>query len=128
MKRLLLLSASVIFSISLYAQNGFLRGKITDGETGEGLYGATVMKQGTGTGVVADFDGNYSLSLEPGQHTIVLTFISYQTQTIENVDVKAGQVTTLDLVMASAVSELVEVGKGSARVPSSNPSQSVLPP
>ena len=109
MKRLLLLSASVIFSISLYAQNGFLRGKITDGETGEGLYGATVMKQGTGTGVVADFDGNYSLSLEPGQHTIVLTFISYQTQTIENVDVKAGQVTTLDLVMASAVSELEEV-------------------
>lgn len=109
MKRLLLLSASVVFSISLYAQNGFLRGKITDGETGEGLYGATVMKQGTGTGVVADFDGNYSLSLEPGQHTIVLTFISYQTQTIENVDVKAGQVTTLDLVMVSAVSELEEV-------------------
>lgn len=89
--------------------NGFIRGKITDGETGEGLYGATVMKQGTGIGVVADFDGNYSLSLEPGMHTIVLTFISYQTQTVENVEVKAGEVTTLDFVMAAVASELQEV-------------------
>ena len=103
------MAAILIFSVSAFAQNGFIRGKITDGETGEGLYGATVMKQGTGIGVVADFDGNYSLSLEPGMHTIVLTFISYQTQTIENVEVKASGVTNLDFVMASAVSELEEV-------------------
>lgn len=109
MKRTLLAISFTAVSLSLLAQNGFIRGKITDGETGEGLYGATVMKQGTGVGVVADFDGNYSLSLEPGSHTIVLTFISYQTQTIENVEVKPGQVTSLNLVMASAVSELEEV-------------------
>lgn len=109
MKRLLTLSALVLISVSLFAQDGFIRGKITDGETGEGLYGATVMKQGTSIGVVADFDGNYSLSLAPGSHTIVFTFISYQTQTIENIEVKAGEVTTLDRAMASAVSELEEV-------------------
>lgn len=109
MKTLLILSALLHLSVSLFAQNGFIRGKVTDGETGEGLYGATVMKQGTGIGVVADFDGNYSLSLEPGSHTIVLTFISYQTQTIENVQVKAGEVTNLDFAMAPAVSELDEV-------------------
>lgn len=109
MKRLLVLSAFLMLGLSAFGQNGFIRGKITDGETGEGLYGATVMKKGTGIGVVADFDGNYSLSLEAGVHTIVLTFISYQTQTIENVEVKPGAVTTLDLVMKSAVSELKEV-------------------
>lgn len=109
MKRLLIIPAFLLVSASLMAQDGFIRGKITDGETGEGLYGATIMKEGTGIGVVADFDGNYSLSLAPGSHTIVLTFISYQTQTIANVEVKAGQVTSLDLAMASAISELDEV-------------------
>ena len=109
MKTLIVTITLSFLSIALYAQNGFIRGKITDGESGEGLYGATVMKQGTATGVVADFDGNYSLSLEPGLHTLVVTFISYQTQTIENVAVKAGGVTSLDFVMASAVSELQEV-------------------
>ncbi|MGC1243695.1 MAG: TonB-dependent receptor [Chryseosolibacter sp.] len=109
MKKLLLLSAFLAFNAGVMAQNGFVRGKVTDGETGEGLYGATVMKQGTGIGVVADFDGNYSLSLEPGLHTIVLTFISFQTQTIENVEVKKGEVTALDFVMAPVASELAEV-------------------
>lgn len=109
MKRLLILSALLLSSVSLFAQNGFVRGKITDGETGEGLYGATVMKQGTGIGVVADFDGNYSLALEPGSHNLVITFVSYQTRTVENVEVKPGGVTTLDLAMASVVSELAEV-------------------
>ena len=109
MKRFLIILGLFLCSVSLFAQNGFIRGKITDAESGESLYGATVMKQGTGIGVVADFDGNYSLSLEPGLHTIVLTFISYETQTIENVEVKAGGVTALDLAMAPAVSELKEV-------------------
>lgn len=110
MKKILLLTGFLVLGSSLMAQhNGFIRGKITDGETGEGLYGATVMKQGTGIGVVADFDGNYSLSLEPGIHTIVLTFISYKTQTVESVQVYTGKVTTLDFVMAPVASELEEV-------------------
>lgn len=109
MKRLLLLSAIVFISASAFAQKGFVRGKITDGETGEPLYGATVLKDGTAVGVISDFDGNYSLSLDPGSHTILLRFISYQTQTIENVAVKPGEVTTLDLVMIPDVSQLNEV-------------------
>lgn len=110
MKKVFLLSVFLPFAISLMGQsNGFIRGKITDRETGEGLYGATVMKQGTALGVVADFDGNYSLSLPPGVHTIVVTFISYQNQIIGNVEVKAGEVTTLDFVMAPVASELKEV-------------------
>ncbi|HEX8040495.1 MAG TPA: hypothetical protein VF490_15155, partial [Chryseosolibacter sp.] len=60
MKKIFLLAGFLVSTLSLFAQdNGFIRGKITDGETGEGLYGATVMKQGTAIGVVADFDGNY---------------------------------------------------------------------
>ncbi|HEX8041680.1 MAG TPA: TonB-dependent receptor plug domain-containing protein, partial [Chryseosolibacter sp.] len=39
----------------------------------------------------------------------VLTFISYQSQTVESIEVKAGQVTTLDFVMAPVASELKEI-------------------
>lgn len=99
----------MLLSLSAFAQKGFVRGKVVDGENGEGLYGATIMKQGTTIGVVSDFDGNYSLALDPGVHSIVLTFISYKTQVIENVEVKGNEVTRLDFTMASDVSQLQEV-------------------
>src|SRR5688500_5939863 len=109
MKKIFFVSALLMLSISALAQKGFIRGKVTDGETGEGLYGASIIKQGTGIGVISDFDGNYSVSLDPGTHTLVLTFVSYQTQTVENIEVKAGEVTTLDFVMKSDVAQLGEV-------------------
>lgn len=91
-----------------YAQ-GFLRGKIIDGETGEGLIGATVMNQSTGTGAAADFDGNYSLSLSAGTHTVIFQFVSYQTQTVSDVVIKEGEVTKLDVTLSSSSTELEEV-------------------
>ncbi len=93
----------------MLAQQGHIRGKISDGETGEGLFGATILKQGTTTGISSDFEGNYSLALEPGVHTIVISYISYQAQTIENVTVKGGEVTTLDVVLRPDVAQLGEV-------------------
>src|SRR5687768_7780716 len=109
MKTIYLLLLTCLLSGSALAQKGHIRGKITDGETGESLYGATVLKDGTTQGVISDFDGNYSLSLEPGTHTIVLRFISYQTQTIQNVVVRKDEVTSLDFVLQPDVSELSEV-------------------
>ena len=94
---------------SSFAQKGFLRGKITDAETGEALIGATVSKQGTTVGAVADFDGNYSLALDPGTHTIVFQFVSYQTKTVENIEIKAEEVTPLDISLGADVEQLAEV-------------------
>ncbi len=109
MKKVLLFSVLILSSLVASGQKGFLRGTITDGETGEGLIGATVYKQGTSIGAVADFDGNYSLMLEPGQHTIIVQFVSYQTQTINDVVIKPGEVTMLDLTLSSEVAELAEI-------------------
>ncbi|HYC86229.1 MAG TPA: carboxypeptidase-like regulatory domain-containing protein, partial [Chryseosolibacter sp.] len=114
MKKSVIISALLLSALAAMAQNGFVRGKITDGETGEPLYGATVLKQGTGIGALSDFDGNYSLSLEPGIHTLVLTFISYEPQVTSNIEVKANQVTKLDFVLKPVVSQLNEVVIASA--------------
>ena len=48
---------------------GTLTGRIVD-EHGEGLIGATVRIIETGGGQVTDFDGNYSLRLNPGTYTV----------------------------------------------------------
>lgn len=103
----------VLFILSLnvaMAQQGSLRGTITDGASGETLIGATISKQGTTIGAVADFDGNYSLALDAGTHTIVFQFVSYQTKIVENVTITAGEVTKLDISLSpesTALEELV---------------------
>jgi TonB-dependent receptor len=109
MKRGLILVLLITASFYSKAQNGFLRGKVIDAETGEGLFGSTVSKQGTTVGTSADFDGNYSLSLEPGIHTIEFRFFSYQTKTISEIEIKADEVTLLDINLGSATTELEEI-------------------
>ncbi|GAA0892247.1 TonB-dependent receptor [Fulvivirga kasyanovii] len=99
----------VALTASVLAQKGYLRGKVIDGETGEALIGATVSRQGTTTGTVADFEGNYSLPLDAGTHTIVFQFVSYQTKTVENVEIVAGQVNTMDITLSTDVEQLAEV-------------------
>ncbi|MEO9966473.1 MAG: TonB-dependent receptor [Reichenbachiella sp.] len=89
-----------------FAQQGFLRGKVIDGTNGEGLFGATITKQGTTIGTVADFDGNFSLGLEPGTHNIVVQFVSYQSKTIEGVVIVSDEVTSLDLTLSEDVQQL----------------------
>ncbi|PIB34186.1 hypothetical protein BFP72_01445 [Reichenbachiella sp. 5M10] len=106
MKKILLVALMACLAGAASAQNGFLRGKVIDGETGEGLFGATVTKKGTSQGSVADFDGNFSLSLEPGIHTIEVQFISYQSKTIEGVEIVAGKVTNLDVTISEDVQQL----------------------
>lgn len=110
MKKLLFaLLLLVVTLTSALAQNGYLRGKVSDAETGETLLGSTISKEGTTIGTVADFDGNYSLPLTAGTHTIVFQSVSYQTKTIKNVNIIAGEVTTLDVNLTTDVGELAEV-------------------
>ncbi|MDH5475678.1 MAG: TonB-dependent receptor [Cyclobacteriaceae bacterium] len=107
-KGLILVLISVMSSIA-YAQNGVLKGKIIDGETGEGLIGATVSKEGTSIGAAADWDGNFSLALAPGTHSLVFQFISYQTQIVKDVEIKAGETTSFTITLNVAATELQEV-------------------
>lgn len=106
MKKILLTALVAVISNVVFAQDGYVRGKILEEETGEPLFGATVIKQGTSTGTTTDFDGNYSLKLPIGTHNIVFQSVSYQTIVIENVEVKADEPTILDVVMKEDVKQL----------------------
>lgn len=81
------------------AQQGTLAGTLMDGEFVEPMAFANILVKGTTTGTTSDFDGKYELELDPGTYTIVFSFVGYNTQEINDVVIKAGEVTTLDVTL-----------------------------
>ena len=75
--RLILIFFASVLPLLATAQ-GAIRGKITDGQTGESLIGANAFVEGTTKGAMADLDGNYSLDgLAPGTYQVTGRFIGY---------------------------------------------------
>jgi outer membrane receptor protein involved in Fe transport len=100
---------SLIFQSYSHGQKGTLRGKIIDGSTGDPMIGATIQVDETTTGTITDFDGNYSLPLEPGKYKIKISFISYATKIFPDITIKANEVNVLNVTMEETTSELDEV-------------------
>jgi len=70
---------------------------VRDAETGETLLQANVVIQGTTRGVATNNKGYYTLrDLSPGTHTIVFSYLGYQTRT-EEVTLAAGETRRLDV-------------------------------
>lgn len=107
MSRLFFLSISFLLSFSAIAQKGFLRGNVADGDFGGPMIGAAItVADKPGVGTITDFDGNYSLPLEPGTYTINISFISYATKSYTDVVITEKNVTVIDAVLSSAIEEL----------------------
>jgi TonB-linked SusC/RagA family outer membrane protein len=74
---------SYLLLITLSLCTPFLTAQVTgtviDGETGDPLIGASVLVKETTTGVVTDFDGNYSIAAEPG-NILVFSYTGYGTK------------------------------------------------
>jgi len=111
MKSFAICFLSVFFSGCLFAQEkGFVRGNIADGDFGGPLIGAAVtVAELPGVGTTTDFDGNFSLALQPGTYTINVSFISYKTQKFPNTIITSGKVSMIGATLASAAEELAGV-------------------
>lgn len=75
--------SSMLMILSVSAQTGStinVRGTVKD-VAGEPIIGASVLLQGTTSGVVTDYDGNFSIQA-PGNGTLVISYVGYITQTI----------------------------------------------
>ncbi|MDQ3142970.1 MAG: TonB-dependent receptor [Bacteroidota bacterium] len=111
-RKLLLLSAFCLFSAFSYAQTA-LQGTIKDKDSGEPIINCAVAIYKNGvlvTGTITDFDGNFSVQLDPGTYSIDAKYTGYQSRRIEAVVVKAGKVNTLDLKLTSGIQlEVIEV-------------------
>lgn len=85
----------LIFGMSFFllvgfanAQQGSVRGTVIDKTTGEPLIGVSVAVKETSQGAVTDFDGKFEIKLDPGVYDITLSYISYQSITVEKINVE----------------------------------------
>ena len=114
-KRLMKFNVWIIFmitmnSFSLFAQTGSISGKITDASNNEVLIGANVLVVGTTTGASSDIDGIYSIrGLAPGKYQLKISYISYQTIIVNNVEVKENQDNQINVPLHPSSAELQEV-------------------
>ncbi len=109
MIRKVLSIAALVVMIQTFglAQDGKLRGKVTDKESGEPLVGATVSLQGTSLGASTDINGEYIvLNIPIGVHTVKASYIGYKASTVSNIRISMSITTTQDIQL---VSDAVEV-------------------
>ena len=93
----------VLMPALLFAQDGKLRGKVTDKETGEALVSANVQVEGTAMGAATDVNGEYViLSVPAGVCALKVSYIGYITVTVSNIIVSSGLTTNVDVKIASS--------------------------
>jgi len=86
-------------------------GRIISSDDKSPLPGASIRVKGTSIGAVSDVNGNFSLQMPPGQQTIVVSYIGYQTQELR----VTGNFTNVMLVPSvSSLNEVVVMGYSSS--------------
>ena len=100
--------ASAATDVASVQQTKQVSGHVTDSQGP--LIGATVMEKGTNNGTVTDYEGNFSLNVQPGT-TLVISYVGYISQ-----EVKAADGMRVNLKEdGHVVNEVVVIGYGTQR-------------
>lgn len=87
------------YNICHAQSTGVITGKVTDEQSGETLIGTTVAIQGD-KATATNVEGRYALNVTAqGKYTIVVKYLGYQTKVINDIDVNAGTVTSLNIIL-----------------------------
>lgn len=85
-------------------------GRVTDAQSGEGLIEATVkVVAGGKKSALTDVDGEYRLKLPPGAYDLRVFYALYEGRRVQNVEVKAGEVTRVDVTLEAKSTAIKEV-------------------
>jgi len=109
MRKLIYIFMLALFPLYTYAQV-MVSGKVTDGDTNEGLPGVNIIVKGTTSGTTTDMEGNYQLEVPGNESVLVFSFVGYLPE-----EVLVGTRSVVDVVLApdvTALSEVVVIGYG----------------
>lgn len=99
----------LLLTSTVSAQTQTIKGTIVDASS-EPIIGASVLVEGTTNGSITDLDGNFTLMNVPSTGKLVVSFVGYQTQTV---DIKGQTVFKLVLQEDSKlIDEVVVIGYG----------------
>ena len=102
MKKFVVILAVIFSQMALSQEKGRIKGKLLDKEmNNEPLSFASVILKGTTTGVETDLEGDFSISVAPGNYTVVFSFLGYQSLEVAVV-VKAGETVTVNRTLEAA--------------------------
>jgi hypothetical protein len=91
----------------IYAQQQtvMIKGMIVD-ENNEPIIGATILEKGTNNGTISDYNGNFTLNVNPGS-TVQISYVGY-----DNLEFKANSIPEIIIMKESslALSEVVVTG------------------
>ena len=89
---------------------GKITGKVTDARNGEALIGANVLLEGTSMGAVVSEDGTfYIINVPPGNYSVRVGILGFETVRVANVRVSVNRTTPVDVPMKQTVLQSDEV-------------------
>ncbi|MDT8432878.1 MAG: carboxypeptidase-like regulatory domain-containing protein, partial [Bacteroidales bacterium] len=101
--RKLLMFSLLALPLYVSAQVITVTGTVTDEESGLPLPGVTVVAKATTLGTITDFDGNYTLTVQPGA-VLSFSFVGYATK-----EVPVNDQTVLNVTLSEEKQALDEV-------------------
>lgn len=113
MKRFLLVLLPLLLSSTAWSQDTEVAGTVISAEDGLPIPGVNIVVEGTLRGTTTDAEGNYSISLGPGENTLVFSFVGFKTVTVP-----VNGRSTIDVTLEAdvmALEEVVVVGYGEQR-------------
>ena len=107
--RLLFLAVAFLFTGIAMAQST-VTGTIMDAEMNAPLPGANIIEKGTTNGVSSNFDGEFTITTQSTNATLVISYVGYETQTFTITGNK--NLGSIVLVGDNSLEEIVIVGSG----------------
>lgn len=106
---ILLLFFSMQSSQIFAGTTGKIKGKVTDKETNEPIFGANVVVEDSYYGAAADDEGDYYINnIPPGKYNLIISAVGYNKVRVENVNVRIDLTTEVN---AELISEAIQIGE-----------------
>ena len=111
MKRFFTVHFTIFFFITgLVAQNGIIKGKVTNSLTNDPVMFANILVLGTDKGAVTDVDGNYEISdLTPGLYDVRASYVGFNDLTLFEIQVTSAKPVVVNFKMEELTGQLEEV-------------------
>ncbi len=94
----------------LIAQNGIIKGRVTNAINNEPIGFANILVMGTDLGTTTDLEGNYEIpDLPPGLYNIRATYLGFQEMTEYEIQVSPASPAIVDFAMEEMAEQLEEI-------------------
>lgn len=100
---------AILLSLPIYAQKLSVSGQVVDNQRLP-LIGVSVVETGTTNGVISDYDGKFTLSVDPNS-TLTISYVGYKAQQVK----AASSLSVTLLEDIEVLDEVVVIGYGSVK-------------